>query len=539
MPEDVISFSGLTYLQSIMSLNMYFFSISNSLINGHEATFSTTKNPEGQAVGPDTSTYPHLLSQSTIVHPISMAPQQLPRDRANSVDNHVLRSLYSVGGESSSRGISSASSTSPIHPVVPPHTPQHSPMDNTSQATTSSASSRSNGLLYSLLVSADSRPPSCRLKQPLAPSSSSTSSTSEPKKHKLEDPTQWCVAGEEFKASFKRSNELPIISLDFNSIIDRGVEPNVANSVPRTPTLPDGNTSAHSIPSSPIASTHSSSPGLSSPSSDSGLDEPLDLTPSRPPNEPMQLAKKTASPVQRNVSEFLRLAAEFVHSSNPLSMHWWDVYKATWHRLLILAIAEYRVDVVVVKSPHAFERLATGEPVLPWLNLPSDPNTLVPTREFSDRVINCINEVRNQNLAPKEYKILRNAVLFTATQPSKLAEVGAKTLQKALEAKMGCPMDNGTAGLALYSVTCALIAMETLPMAPIAGLFCGHLRGEASKDILSEKLRASIQNYSNPGESILVRLVCETPQPVSRENQAAPSAPRILTSGFTSIPPST
>lgn len=134
----------------------------------------------------------------------------------------------------------------------------------------------------------------------------------------------------------------------------------------------------------------------------------------------------------------------------------------------------------------------------------------------------------------------RNCLLFTATQPSKLAEVGVKTLQREREAKTGCSMDSVTAGVALYAVTCGLIAMETLPMAPIAGLFCGHLRGEASKEIFSESLRASIQNYTNPpGESILVRLVCETPQPVSKEGQAAPTTPRLLTSGFTSIPPPT
>lgn len=94
-------------------------------------------------------------------------------------------------------------------------------------------------------------------------------------------------------------------------------------------------------------------------------------------------------------------------------MHWWEVYKATWHRLLILAIAEYAVEVVVVESPHALEHLSAGEPVLPWLNLPSDASELVPTREFAERVLNCINEVRKQNLASKEYKILRNAVLYT------------------------------------------------------------------------------------------------------------------------------
>lgn len=168
----------------------HFFRIADPLINGQEATFSTTKNPESQTVVPDTSRYPHPVSHSTIVRTTPTALQQLPRDRANSVDNHVLRSLFAPGGESSSRGISSASSMSPIHPLMPLHTPQHSPIDNMSQATTSSPSSRSNGLLYSLLVSADSRPPSCRLKQPLAPSSSTTSSTSEPKKHKLEDSTQ-------------------------------------------------------------------------------------------------------------------------------------------------------------------------------------------------------------------------------------------------------------------------------------------------------------------------------------------------------------
>ncbi|KAL5969539.1 hypothetical protein TSMEX_002737, partial [Taenia solium] len=331
MPEDVISFSG----------------IADSLINGQEATFRAAKNPEGQTVVSDASRYPHPVSQSTIVRTTSSALQQLPRDRANSVDNHVLRSLFAPGGESSSRGISSASSMSPIHPLMPLHTPQHSPMDNMSQATTSSASSRSNGLLYSLLVSADSRPPSCRLKQPLAPSSSTTSSTSEPKKHKPEDPSQ------------------------------------------------------------------SLSPGLSSTSSDSGLDEPLDLTPRKLPTEPVQLAKKTARPVERNVSHFLRLAAEFVHSSNPSSMHWWEVYKATWHRLLILAIAEHAVEVVVVESPHALEHLSAGEPVLPWLNLPSDASQLVPTREFAEQVLNCITEVRKQKLTPEEYMILRNVILYT------------------------------------------------------------------------------------------------------------------------------
>ena len=135
-----------------------------------------------------------------------------------------------------------------------------------------------------------------------------------------------------------------------------------------------------------------------------------------------------------------------------------------------------------------------------------------------------------------EYAVLYIYLLFFAADaPTTLADVSIKTLQTTRMVKEGLELlDPGMAGLLLYPVTCALIAMETLPMAPFAGLFCGHLRGEASMEsILSAEMRASLRRSTSPGDSILGSLISDS-------NQSGPScggSAKSKPSGNTYIPP--
>ncbi|VDL94004.1 unnamed protein product [Schistocephalus solidus] len=224
------------------------------------------------------------------------------------------------------------------------------------------------------------------------------------------------------------------------------------------------------------------SPGLSSASTDSGLDEPLDLTGSAlfhkfRPNLPtvsnlslkakstvtsaqhqasprVQLAKKTARPVQARVTEWLRLALEFVFTSvSSLAVvdgveSWLPLFRATWPCLLVISMAEHALEVVVVERTNhnacdSTQPLSWGEKILRWLLLAD--GELVPEtadQAFADAVIQCLNDLRSEQLTPDEFCLLRRATLMAGYETRQASE--EETNRSAVEAQssasaMRCP----------------------------------------------------------------------------------------------------
>lgn len=99
-------------------------------------------------------------------------------------------------------------------------------------------------------------------------------------------------------------------------------------------------------------------------------------------------------------------------------------------------------------------------------------------------------------------------MLSSANHPSNLTERAVKALHNRW--KTSKP-NYGSDSRELSSLTNAIRRLEELKAAPLAGLLCSHLRGEASKDlILSQKMRNSIRDIDG---SILGSLICDTPDP--------------------------
>ena len=342
------------------------------------------------------------------------------RDRAYSIDNHELQTLGHSNVASSSRPLSSASSSSPL--AMNTNTTPHSQTKIIPQADRpcSSKSINSSSLLYNLLISTDSQSPLRRPKQPLTSSVSNTDSPPYAKKTKLDEiltrnmplelgtVRRFSFSGDAAHAEELRAyNRNALVSLHYKTTLDKNLEEEVAMGVLRESTdVPSTSTEQPPVASAP-------SPGVSSTSTDSGLDEPLDLTPGKIPHEPIQLAKKTTGPAQARISEWLRSAAEYVYSCKPLPIPWLEVLKHTWHRLVVLSMAEYTLDVVLVKSQNAADHIQTGDKILPWLSVPSDVDQLIPTRYFGDQLTSILNDIRKQKLTRDEFQILRHAVLLT------------------------------------------------------------------------------------------------------------------------------
>ncbi|KAF6775532.1 hypothetical protein AHF37_05228 [Paragonimus kellicotti] len=256
--------------------------------------------------------------------------------------------------------------------------------------------------------------------------------------------------------------------------------------------------------------THSPIP--SSQSADSGLDEPVDLTSGLLPNlvgqqQPprslpsavmmttfsdltkpittsciesphwVQLAKKTARPVQARITEWLRQVTEFVALSAPListmklgqfpvsvsprstylrrnelnghgpdrDMEFWlSLLAGCWHRLLALSMVENALDLVVVedKSTHVLP-VAGGADMdqcsIPWLlffgknGLELDAVRLAetsrPDRQFATGLAQLMSELRQAALSPQEFYLLRHVVLLTAQEPSAIPTLGLNVIR--------------------------------------------------------------------------------------------------------------
>ncbi|KAF5401911.1 hypothetical protein PHET_04977 [Paragonimus heterotremus] len=255
--------------------------------------------------------------------------------------------------------------------------------------------------------------------------------------------------------------------------------------------------------------THSPIP--SSQSADSGLDEPVDLTSGLLPNpvsqqQPprslpstlmtttfsdltkpitsridsphwVQLAKKTARPVQARITEWLRQVTEFVALSAPLmstmklgqfpssmssrstslrrnelnghgpdrDMEFWlSLLAGCWHRLLALSMVENALDLVVVedKSTHVLPVAGDADMdqcSIPWLlffeknGLELDAIRLAetsrPDRQFATGLAQLMSELRQAALSPPEFYLLRHVVLLTAQEPSAIPTLGLNVIR--------------------------------------------------------------------------------------------------------------
>ncbi|TGZ70848.1 hypothetical protein CRM22_002964 [Opisthorchis felineus] len=225
-------------------------------------------------------------------------------------------------------------------------------------------------------------------------------------------------------------------------------------------------------------------------SADSGVDEPIDLTGICTPPAPgasdeqqvspetgkpvtefestfVQLAKKTARPVQSRITEWLRQLVEFVALSAPVlgsvcvspslnlrsdtnghslcsdMLSWVSLLSSCWHRLLVLNMVEHALDLVVVedRSPQLEAvPITTGLDQLgiPWILLADVQNNgLVaalepgrrPDRDFTDRLMHLMSELRQAALSAQEFYLLRHAVLLTAQDPSVLPTLGLNVIR--------------------------------------------------------------------------------------------------------------
>ncbi|KAM7535952.1 hypothetical protein Aperf_G00000102897 [Anoplocephala perfoliata] len=451
--------------------------------DGNDSTYPTYPQP------------PVLKPQASLTLPnvLNHIPLQLPRDRSNSVDTHVYQTIYTQGGESSSRGISSSSSSSPMHFMMHPSTPPHSLMKTHPHGVSTS----SNSILLGILVN-NNRGLSRDNQKCLM------SNKSETKKYKSDDSIdrrimpppsinsrRYSFGGEASRSHARRRMEIAI-----------------QNGAERALTLP----TSSKLSDSPIlyslinSLSTNSSPDSQKP--DSASDFPLDLTPSSRHVEYVHLANKVAQTVQAKVTTYLRWSADYVFTYKIPSMNWYFVFKSVWHRLLIVCMAEHGLDIVYVVSKQVPETLSTGEAVLPWIDIAKDPRDIIPTRAFAEKVIECIEYLRKLRMSPEDYRELRNIIRFTSNHRSNLTEQAVKVLHNRWKTTKP---NYGSDSKELLSLTNAIQRLEELKAAPLAGLLCSHLRGEASKDlILSQKMRNSIKDIDG---SILGSLICDTPDP--------------------------
>ncbi len=378
--------------------------------------------------------------------PSHQGQQPQPRDRANTIDGPLLRSLITMGTTDSPQRSSSSTSSSSVaasssqQPSQPPSSTP-SPSASLIQTNPQPEAPKAVGLLYSLLVSNDeesSPSTSRRLKQP---SPTPSASGSEAKKHRYEEPARqgpvfqmpafapvghrrfsfggYSSARHERVAALQRGPATMPVGFR-PSGFDRRME----RPIPEAPASGCRfKSSAYSMSSPSILSTLISSPsspgtspGPSLASTDSGVDEPLDLTGRarrRPTNVIMQLAKKTARPLQSRITELMKQAGKFMFTKKARSTDWTCAFRASWHKLLVLSMAQHSLDVVAVNSPHTAEHVCAGEPILPWLLPPTVPQMIAPTQDSVNQILQCLTDLRMQRLSDDEFNMLRHAVLIS------------------------------------------------------------------------------------------------------------------------------
>ncbi|CAH8453918.1 unnamed protein product [Heterobilharzia americana] len=299
------------------------------------------------------------------------------------------------------------------------------------------------------------------------------------------------------------------------------------------------------------------SPQTSSLSNDSGSEEPIDLTgysmvlspsitsfslPSTIPgvfdkqngNCPyVQLAKKTARPVQARITEWLRQITEFVALSTPLvstlkpklwtlnglskqvhclnkkndSFPWLSLLGQCWQKLLALSMVEHSLDVVVVEDKSQYEEDKKYQnPIqleIPWSLLPDIQKCGVtrnrrPDRKFANELLQSLSEIRQAGLSAQEFYLLRHVILLTVDEPDTLPTLGLNVIRasRCMDTNRN-DQSNAVANLLKDGTQVPILSRDNVPptvtfdlaclasglkglqvMCPyrIANLFCGHLR---------------------------------------------------------------
>nr|CAH8831054.1 unnamed protein product [Trichobilharzia regenti] len=310
------------------------------------------------------------------------------------------------------------------------------------------------------------------------------------------------------------------------------------------------------------------SPQTSSVSNDSGSDEPIDLTGYSVPISPIitsfslpttttkttttttpgvinkqngncpyvQLAKKTARPVQARITEWLRQITEFVALSTPLvstlkpklwtpnglskqvhclnnendSFPWLSLLAQCWQKLLALSMVEHSLDVVVVEDHSLYEEdRKHQEPVqleIPWSLLPDIQKEGLaknkrPDRKFANELLQFLSEIRQAGLSSQEFYLLRHVILLTVDEPDTLPTLGLNVIRAsrcmdnpkidqsntvASLLKDGTQVSNlsqdsvpPTVTFDLACLACGLKALRAMCPYRIASLFCSHLRNSS------------------------------------------------------------
>lgn len=273
------------------------------------------------------------------------------------------------------------------------------------------------------------------------------------------------------------------------------------------------NTSESSVPVLPQSQRSSgycsaTSQISSSLSTDSGLDKPVDLTRLQAPTpshmeqddssiqvscrplvsrQLVQLAKKTASPVQARVTEWLRQGAEFVATSAPviyrmkeeyfmrcitgadaatnsrLPLHssldsygmesWVSLLAGCWHRLLALSMVEHALDLVVVEDNSTYpvnqimqSDRGADQMGLPWLlfaeTMNADPTTR-PDRQFANGLTQFMSEIRQATLSAQEFYLLRHVILLTTDEPETIPTIGLNVIRASRHAAQPTETEQG------------------------------------------------------------------------------------------------
>ncbi|CAH8557078.1 unnamed protein product [Dicrocoelium dendriticum] len=174
----------------------------------------------------------------------------------------------------------------------------------------------------------------------------------------------------------------------------------------------------------------------------------------------VQLAKKTARPVQARVTEWLRQVAEFVATSAPVIHRmksasaglplsssfdsygmesWVSLLAGCWHRLLALSMVEHALDLVVVEDKSTYPVSQSTQPDrgtdhmgLPWLLFATTAGIdqiTRPDRQFANGLTQFMSEIRQATLSAQEFYLLRHVILLTTEEPEAIPNIGLNVIR--------------------------------------------------------------------------------------------------------------
>ncbi|KAM7537546.1 hypothetical protein Aperf_G00000059440 [Anoplocephala perfoliata] len=225
------------------------------------------------------------------------------------------------------------------------------------------------------------------------------------------------------------------------------------------------------------------------------VNESLRMFPVQFQQEPVHLPKKIGRVVQPKITSHLRLSAKYAYDIFDGGSRWFNIFKCTWFRLLVVSMAEYGVNFVYTESKDAFRSLSTGDPVLPWIGISRDPRKILPTRSDAEDILECIKLLRELQLTPEDNKELRELIILSGPDADEFLSYTYKYFytrfclsRPNFERNMGEVARLGN----------AIIKLSEMKAEAIAGLLCSHLRGHTSFNaVLSEEMQASVNDMED------------------------------------------